>query len=102
MPAEYLLCRDRSISHDWDILKDFHLDKDRYGRPRMTRYSRCIRCTTQRWEYFDHTGPQGYLQKTSSRYDHPEGYSIVVDENLGPVRSGEVWSELSRRARVKR
>jgi hypothetical protein len=99
IPQEFLLCRDRSISHPWDIIADFHFTKDRHGVRRLTRTSRCERCGTVKHEHFDHVGPGGYLAKTSTRYLYPDGYSIVLDHDLGPVRSGEVWAELSTRAK---
>jgi hypothetical protein len=101
IPAEYLLCRDRSISHPWDIITDFHFEPDRYGRQRLVRTSRCERCGTVKHEHFDHEGPGEYLVKTYTRYIYPDGYSIVGDD-FGPVRSAEVWSELSRRAKATR
>jgi hypothetical protein len=94
--VEYLKCRDRSIGHDWDVLQGFHLTRKRtegVGH-RVTRTSRCTRCTTHRVEYFDHTGTDGYITKVRADYTYPEDYAWPPS-----IRAADVYTEQFRRER---
>lgn len=105
MPAEYLICRDPALRHDWDVLDNFVLRKP--SRPgdlhELTRRSRCTRCTTERIEFFSHVGQGGRLAKLPgrSRYSYPPEYSQPLDVDLGPVSASDVYSEMYRRAKPR-
>lgn len=93
---EYLLCRDRSISHDWDINIPFQLSRRLQEGHELIRVARCTRCTATRYEIFEHSRANGYIVKTRSRYEYPPGYS---DTGIGRITNTDVWTEQIRRVK---
>lgn len=98
MPDKYLICRDRSLGHDWDVQDGFKLTRrqeERHGHD-ITRFARCPRCTTTRLEYFDHTAADGYIERVGHpQYKYPEDYKWPPG-----VRNKEVHSEMWRRQKA--
>jgi hypothetical protein len=90
----YLLCRDRSIGHDWDIDIPFQLSRRLKQGHVMIRVARCTRCGTRRLELFEHKGKSGYIIKTGMRYEYPEDYTTT---GIGKITNADVWTEQLRR-----
>lgn len=100
LPDAFLNCKDRSIGHQWEQLNDGAwrsvVRKD--GGVNLIREFRCVSCGTCKSQYFSH-GLGGYLKRTSQDYDHPEGYSLPLDSDQGPLKAHEIWTEQFRRVR---
>jgi hypothetical protein len=96
LPDAYLICRDRSIGHDWDVDVPFQLSRKLRSGHELIRVSRCARCGMVRHEIFDHNGPRGYVTKKSARYKQPPGYS---ETGIGKVTNADVWLEQLRRVK---
>jgi hypothetical protein len=94
LPDEFLICRDRSIGHDWDVDIPFQLSRRMRSGSELIRTSRCTRCTMRRYEFFEHHAARGYIVKLRTRYEPPEGYS---DPTSGRVLNADVWVEQLRR-----
>lgn len=93
---EYLVCRDRSIGHDWDVNLPFQLSRKLRSGHEMIRVSRCARCATERQETFQQTART--IVKTKARYSYPRGYS---DTGIGRVSNADVWLEQLRRVKPR-
>ena len=97
IPEKYLLCKDRSIGHDWDVRDGFKLSRKsaEFHGSEITRGARCAHCGTERVEFFDHVGPGGYIQRVGKpRYTYPRDWQWPAG-----TRSNDIHSELYRRSR---
>jgi hypothetical protein len=100
LPADYLVCRDRALGHDWDLQQGFKFDrtivgKDAHDGPTLTRMSRCARCGTQRTEYFRHLYVNEYANKYRVDYLYPKDYHLG-----GHISGPQIWAEQMRRDKV--
>lgn len=102
LPDQFIVCRD--VRHAWAVLTDYHVTPSQHegGRKVMLilRVLVCMRCDTQRHEFYAMGRGYDGLEKTHQHYVYPEAYQIPgVPRGVKP--SNIIQQESYRRAMEK-
>jgi hypothetical protein len=99
---DVLLCKDRSIGHDWPHVLNWEPGPDaKQGRRTVWvhyRVCRCLRCGTIRKEIFIQTSSEFYKQKPNgNRYHYSDAY-----KHAGSFTQPEIHRRLFNQRRAGR